>query len=261
MLFKHGLNDPYWTFEKLSELENSLGVKSSYYFLNESGKVNPLYPKSWLLYGGRYRVNNRYIREQLRELSTTGHEIGLHGSYNSFRSHMLLAFEKQLIESVTGSEVAGIRQHYLNYDRSITPNLHRDCGFKYDSSVGFKPATGIGFRRGTSFPFHIMLSDFSISPVMEIPLIIMDSSVGSTATAKDCFNILGKVEKYNGVLTILWHSNMFNRREYPDLFELYQQIVKEAIRKDAWIATAKDVCNWLNDHEISSQRSLDEGRI
>jgi len=245
LLFKHGINDPYWTFEKLCTLERSLGVKSTYYFLNETGRLNPFKLKSWILYTGHYDINMPAIIRIIQELDNMGFEIGVHGSYNSYCNPDLLLAEKRTIESITGKRLTGIRQHYLNYNNSITPQIHYNCGFNYDTSVGFKPAQGIGFRRGTSFPFQVMLPDMSVAPLVEIPLIIMDTAIGRTATDKDCFHLIDQIEKYNGVLTILWHQNTINKKESPALVNLYKEIVKEAQRRGAWVATAKEVSDWV----------------
>jgi peptidoglycan/xylan/chitin deacetylase (PgdA/CDA1 family) len=251
ILLKHGKNDPYWTFETMCALENSLGVKSTCYFLQETGKVNPFNPASWVLYSGRYNVKKPDIKKQISELSGNGFEIGVHGSYNSYRSQKVLDLEKKLIESIISTDIVGIRQHYLNYDQNVTPVVHHNCGFKYDTSIGFRPAVGNGFRRGTSFPFPIMLPDLNVSPLLEIPLIIMDSAIRSTATAEECFRLIDQVEKYQGVLTVLWHTNRFNPREFPGLFKLYENIIREAKKRGAWIARASDVYKWLTEFEMN----------
>jgi hypothetical protein len=239
-LFKHGTRNPYWTFDHLTGVDKSLGVKSTYYFLNEKGRLNPLSFKSWILFAGRYNIENSLIRKTIRQLSND-FEIGLHGSYNSYQSRGLLLEEKQLLESIVGSSMVGIRQHHLNYDFNITPYLHHICGFKYDTSIGFKPDDGIGFRRGTSFPFPVMLPDSSISDLLEIPLIIMDTALGVAAEVEECFELLDQVEKYNGVLTILWHSPSLNKNEFPMLFDTYYRLIKTAQARGAWIACASDV--------------------
>jgi len=250
MLFKHGVSNPYWTFDVMRDLENALGVKSTYYFLNESGKVNPLSLKSWILYTGRYDIEKPVIRKSILKLDESGFEIGIHGSYRSFNQPELLQKEKHTLESIAGKEIEGIRQHYLNYDINSTPSIHCNCGFKYDTSIGLKPATGIGFRRGTSFPFSIMLPDLSISDLMELPLIIMDSAVGSTATYDECFNLVDQVEKYGGVLTILWHTTAFNKQDKPELLDLYVKLVNEARKRGAWIARADEVYKWVAGENI-----------
>jgi peptidoglycan/xylan/chitin deacetylase (PgdA/CDA1 family) len=260
LFFKHGVNNPYWVFEDICTLENSLGVKSTYYFLNEKGKHNPLSLQSWILYRGVYDVESTAVKRVIRKLAETGFEIGVHGSYNSFNNLGLLQSEKSTLESIIGSETNGIRQHYLNYDLNRTPEMHYKSGFKYDTSVGYRPITGIGFRRGTSFPFQVMLPDLNVSTLLEIPLLIMDAAVYTTATATvdECLNILEQVEKYSGALTILWHSQAFNRQEYPGCAEIYEELINEAKTRNAWVATANEVYEWMTRKNCGSSVSKGE---
>jgi peptidoglycan/xylan/chitin deacetylase (PgdA/CDA1 family) len=247
LCFNRGIKNPYWTFDSICELENSLGVKSTYYFLNEKGKPKLFDIHSWILYRGIYDVNSSHIKTAITSLSNRGHEIGVHGSYDSFTDYDRLKTEKETLESITGSKVKGIRQHYLNFNKKSTPDLHKRSGFVYDSTLGFKPENGaMGFRRGSSFPFRMMLPDMTVSPVLEIPLIIMDGALDAEYTYEDCLKVISRVEKYHGVLTILWHTNRFNPREYPTMGKIYKDIVNEAKSRDAWITTADKVCDWMS---------------
>jgi hypothetical protein len=74
MLFKHGIKDPYWTFEIMYTLEKSLGVKSTCYFLHERGKAKPLNLKSWIIYG-RYNLNKPRLKDLVVDLQNKGLEI------------------------------------------------------------------------------------------------------------------------------------------------------------------------------------------
>lgn len=241
MIFKHRENNPYWTFEDLINLENNLDVKSTYYFLNEKGKHNPFRMESWILYKGVYDIESSPLKEIIRKLAESGFEIGVHGSYNSFNNLQLLRSEKHILELITGSEIKGVRQHYLNYDLNVTPEIHQNAGFQYDTSIGFKPINGVGFRRGTSFPFLISLPDISLSNVLEIPLIIMDGALETISTLEDCYRLINQVEKYHGVMTILWHNTRFNDRDYPTFTKIYKDIILEAKQRNAWITTAEKV--------------------
>ena len=245
LCFKHGRNNPYWTFDNLIELEKSLGVKSTYYFLNEKGKHNPFSLQSWILYRGVYDIESLPIKELIKSLSINGNEIGVHGSYNSFSNAELMRIEKQTLESITGSKVKGIRQHYLNYDNHVTPGIQCQSGFEYDSSIGFKPDIGVGFRRGTSFPFKIMQPDHKITDLLQIPLIIMDGALDKATKIEECYKLVEQVEKYGGVLTILWHTQRFSSKDYPSMSHIYEGIIKEARGKGAWIATANEVNEWI----------------
>ena len=90
LLFKNIKKNPYWGFERIIEIENKYNVKSTFFFLNESGKVDLFHPKDWKLYLGRYSINDPEIVKIIISLASNGWEIGLHGSYNSFLNKNLL---------------------------------------------------------------------------------------------------------------------------------------------------------------------------
>jgi hypothetical protein len=56
---------------------------------------------------------------------------------------------------------------------------------------------------------------------------------------------MDQVEKYRGVLTILWHTRNFCDKENRVLVNLYEKLIMEAQARNAWIARAVDVCNWV----------------
>jgi peptidoglycan/xylan/chitin deacetylase (PgdA/CDA1 family) len=158
--------------------------------------------------------------------------------------------EKETLESITGSAMKGIRQHYLNYDNRITPEIQYLSGFKYDSSIGYKPDNGAGFRRGASFPFKVMLPSRKVTDLLEIPLIIMDGALDKAIKIDDCYRLVEQTAKYGGVLTILWHTNRFNTKEYPAMLNSYAAIVRDAQSKGAWTARAEDVYDWITNRPI-----------
>ena len=61
----------------------------------------------------------------------------------------------------------------------------------------------------------------------------------------DCFRIADEVERYHGVLTLLWHPPIFNTLEYPDARDIYIKINQYCQEKGAWIARARDIYEWL----------------
>ena len=245
MLFDHGKNNPYWTFDKIMNLENKLGVKSTFFFLNETGKLNPFGLKSWVLFRGRYKIDSLDIVEIIRKLHSEGFEIGVHGSYYSYNNESLLRNEKARLEEILGDSVHGIRQHYLNFDPENTFKMQESVGFEYDTTLGFRE--GIGFRRGTCFPYHPF--DFSSNgelPILEIPLLIMDGAIpGDKAILEQCIEIMDIVERSNGVLTLLWHQDRFSELDSPGWTELYKKLVIEAINRNAWITTPHELYRWL----------------
>ena len=111
-----GTESPYWGFDTVIDIENKYGVKSTFFFLEESAKVQWLNPKSYKIALGRYHVYEPKVANMMRYLDANGWEIGLHGSYYSYDNPNLLKREKAAIEAVLGHEIIGIRQHYLNWN-------------------------------------------------------------------------------------------------------------------------------------------------
>jgi hypothetical protein len=136
-LFDQIEKNPYWGFERLIEIEKKHNVKSTFFFLNESGKIEMSHPSTWKLYLGRYDVKKPEIIKIIRKLDLEGWEIGLHGSYKSYVNKNLLAKEKNDLEFILGKKIYGVRQHYLNLEIPNTWIFQEELGIKYDSTFSF----------------------------------------------------------------------------------------------------------------------------
>jgi peptidoglycan/xylan/chitin deacetylase (PgdA/CDA1 family) len=239
---KHG--EPYWNIEKIMGIEEKLGVRSTFFFLNESKKLKIFRPKTYELALGNYDIFDSQVVEAIRKLDMGGWEIGVHGSYDSYNNVMLLAKEKRELEIIVGKPIMGIRQHYLNLEVPKTWELQREVGFKYDASFGFNDR--IGFRDYKTRPFRPFSDEF-----LEIPLAIMDAPLfDSSSDAEDgwhkCEEQISRAENAEGLLTVLWHNNRFDDEEYSGQGRIYEKIIEECKRRKAWIGTGEDVWSWFN---------------
>ena len=202
------IRNPYWGFDRMMEIERKFGVRSTCFFLNESLKFKLTKPKSWKLALGRYDIHDKRIVRIIKELEDGGWEIGVHGSYRSNSDYDLLKHEKDVLEEIVGHKVIGIRQHYLNFAEN-TFEIHRKCGFKYDSTWGL--TRSIGFKDGKIKPFFpIKGSDYC-----EIPMTIMDSPFAETPNKWDVFEkIVDEIDKNNAYLVINYHNNNFSNSDF-----------------------------------------------
>lgn len=241
---------PYWNFDKIMEIEQRLGVKSTFFFLNEQRKASLFSPREWKLYLGRYDIKDPEIVKTMKKLDAGGWEIGLHGSYNSYKDIKMLEEEKNVLEELIGKKVHGISQHYCNLDIPETWEYHEKLGLAYDSTIGF--VGEIGFRSGTCFPFHpFNPTEGGTLSLWELPLTIMDIACFSEKRGvwEECINILNSVEKYNGVLLLRWHQRFFNEKEFPRMINIYEKIIEICKEKDAWITNASSIAEWLTKRE------------
>jgi len=217
----------YWNFEKIMELEKNLGVTSTFFFLNETYPFRPWKLPSWRLSLGYYNIFEPRLKTVIKELDAGGWEVGLHGSYLSFKNTNLLKKEKRDLEEILGHPVFGIRQHYLNLDEQ-TWQLQADAGFTYDASFGY--SDDIGFKEAKYCAFAPLPS----RSFWVVPLALMDSCVMKKedplgATIK----IIDLAEEKGACLVLNWHQRMFNEKEFPGYQEMYLRTIEECLKRKA----------------------------
>jgi peptidoglycan/xylan/chitin deacetylase (PgdA/CDA1 family) len=228
--------NPYWNFDTIIKIENKHSVKSTFFFLNESVKVSITKPKTFELSLGRYDFNDSKVSEIIRWLDKNGWEIGLHGSYSSYRDLELLKKEKEQLENVVGHEIIGIRQHYLHLNKN-TWNLQAMAGFKYDISYGF--TRDVGFKNNRYFPFRPLKNN---KEFIAMPLTIMDYCLmNKKDVEKEYMRIIDLAERKRAVLVVNWHQCIFNEKEFPGYSKTYERIIEECKKRGAKIVKAGDL--------------------
>ena len=227
---------PYWQFEELMALEESLGVRSSFYFLDEQRLFadRPMSewfgPAGWKLYLGRYDVTSPEIAAVVRELDENGWEVGLHGSYESYTDVDRLRREKATVEGVLGDRVLGGRQHYLNLSIPETWRHHAEVGLKYDATPRSVPSRSLEYNLYRPFDDEFVV----------FPLTLMDVTIEPTDGDLDsrwetCERALEHAFEHEHVATVCWHPRYFNEAEFPGYRELYVRLIERAQELGAWI--------------------------
>lgn len=225
---------PYWGFDHLVEIEDSLNVRSTIFFLNESIRLKPWDLSTYQLALGRYSIKSEKITDLIKYLDRNGWEIGVHGSYNSYLSQELLCKEKQTLENIVQHEILGIRQHYAQLADS-TWKYQARAGFKYDSSLGYTNA--IGFKDERFVPFFPLNSDF-----LEIPLVVMDMCfVGLKDKWASLESIIDLCKVRGAVLVVNYHQHVFYGTDFPGYREDYIQIVNRCKEHGACFLTLSEV--------------------
>lgn len=230
-----------WNFKKIINLEEKYDSKSSFYFLSIE--------ESDLEFNFKIEVLNN----ELGYIVDKGFEVGLQGSHRAYNSLDEIKKEKERLEKVLGKNVIGYRNHYLRFKTPNTWELLKKTGFKYDTTFGY--ADCIGFRNGMCHPFKpFNLNTNKKIDILEIPLIIMDGTLFTymkldIKTAWEITkNLIDVVEKYNGVITILWH-NTYMENEF---LKFYENILKYCHEKNAWLTSGEEICNWWEKNESFS---------
>ncbi len=235
--------NPYWSFQRILDVESKLGVKSTFFFLNESMSVDLCNPKSFVLAKGRYNILDKRVQNVIREIDHKGWEIGLHGSYNSYCQKELLANEKQVLEDIIGHPILGIRQHYLNLNIPQTWEIHRSLGLKYDASFGLTKM--VGFRDDIYYPFRPFQDDFIV-----FPMTIMDNPLFKKFkyphdTWNQCVKLIEMAAEKKTILSILWHNQVFDEHDYPGYETTYIRLIKECQARGGYFCMGKNIQEFL----------------
>jgi len=166
----------------------------------------------------------------MKKICGRGHEIGLHTSYNSFRSTDQVKKEFERLISVAEKEgicqdVWGGRQHYLRWEAPTTWRAWEEAGLDYDSTLTF--ADHVGFRCGVCFeyPVYDILQRKPLA-LRERPLIVMEGSMlGGQYMRLSHEKSLSLIQKlaetckmFNGDFTLLWHNSSLISRKDRELY-------------------------------------------
>lgn len=206
--------DPYDSFDEMFSLKERLAAPSTFFFMG-GGDAS---------LDGDYSLDDQVVRELLMRVVSTGDEVALHPSYESYRSAEKMLTEMQALEQAVGHAVIGARQHYLRFALPETWYVQGQCGLRYDSSVGFPDRAG--FRCGWSG----CLRPFDVEkrmelPIIELPLIAMDitlavyEKIPAEKAVERLARLLDSSETRGGGFVFLWHNTLHDRRAYPGYWD------------------------------------------
>lgn len=218
-------HDPHWTFDWYMTQLEACGSRGAFYFIATPGRTR---------YDCAYALEEPRMQMLLTQIGARGHEIGLHGSFHTYRDGAQLSCERQRLRDACARagagagagdniDICGNRQHYLRWDAATTPDLLELAGFDYDASGGFPYDPG--FRHGTARAFP-MWSWKKQGPLRlrQRPLMLMESAVlGDPESALQNMARLKHSALRYGDFNLLWHNSRFTE---PGDRELFRQILQ-----------------------------------
>jgi hypothetical protein len=241
--------NPWWQFETVMEMEADLGVRSAFYFLREpsiaAGPMrNVLTPRRWVEHLGRYDLDDQRIVEVVGRLVDGGWEVGLHGSSDAYDDRDRLRFEKDRLEAVTGTPVAGGRQHCLNLSIPETWRHHAAIGLDYDASLGTSSRYGFRFGYRELRPFD---DEFVVFPTTLMEKALPSPRTDFETARADCARLVEEARNNRAVMTVLWHPRVFADGDFPGYRRLYRWLVEYARERGAWIGPPREFYRRLED--------------
>jgi peptidoglycan/xylan/chitin deacetylase (PgdA/CDA1 family) len=227
--------NPLRNFNRIMELEEKYKAKSTFFFLCLKRQD----------FDFSFRIEK--MKDEVRDINQRGWGIGLQGGHEAYNNIDNMKREKERLEDIAEVEVVGYRNHYMKFRVPLTWELLEKAGFKYDSTFGY--ADCVGFRNGMCHPFQpFNLNTNRILDILEIPSHIADFSIFEYMHLDDkgawelVSKLIDKVERVNGVLTILWHNNYM----LEEMFDFYERILRVCFEKGAWMTSGEEMLKfWL----------------
>jgi peptidoglycan/xylan/chitin deacetylase (PgdA/CDA1 family) len=221
---------PLYNFSAIMDLEEKYDAKSTFFFMAENPGEQD------------YSYDVEDIGPEIGNIVDQGWEVGLHGGHGTYLDPRHMRQKKERLEKVTGKPVLGYRNHYLRFRVPDTWEYLSQAGFAYDATFGY--ADCVGFRNGMCHPFKpYNLNTNREIDIVEIPLAIMDGTLFNymrmdTGKAWDMIKrLIDTIEKYHGVLTILWHNTYMEGEN----LELYEKILNYCGNRKAWMTNSGDL--------------------
>lgn len=225
--------DAWFNLRAVEEELRRLEAKGTFFFLPEKKKIQG-YPNA------DYDITAPKIKAEINRLTTSGHEIGLHGSHGTGANPGQLQAEKRKIDA----SVTGNRFHYLRFDPALSVSILEANGLGYDSSLGF--AEHFGFRNSYCHPFRMF--DFQHqrrSEVWQLPLNVMDVTLHHPnylqllpeQVLPALTPMLAEIKKFRGVFTLLWHNENLSAYGLPSGLSIFREITSYLQQEETFFVT------------------------
>jgi hypothetical protein len=198
-----------------------------------------------------YDPESAAAREIVGAASAAGHEIALHGSFETYDRDAAFTEQRVRLARIAGREVAGVRQHFLRTRPGYTEGAMRDAGFRYDSTCGF--ADRNGFRAGVADVVPVVdPSTDRPAGLAEVPFCFMDRALSKyrgdedpTSWRDDALRLAAACREVEGLWVGIWHPNVtVAALGYPGAAAAFAGTVDGIVAERPYVATLDTIVRW-----------------
>lgn len=229
------IDNPWWTFENLMNLEQQFGYYSTWFFLTDKSDPEDR---------GDVSLKSEDIRQMMIKMGTRGFDVGvlLPKKYNTVEQIMKAVSDMQ--DSYAESlPYCRINLHKLNTEEYLSSldaaNIMVDCSLHFPDNNGFRNSYCLPF-----YPFNH--GEQKIMGLLEIPLSINASHFLKNKMSEDeifgrAEQILDEIRKFNGMCSMQWSNSDFDSYKFPNSYRIYEDILRFASQYQTNSATTTDV--------------------
>jgi len=197
-----------------------------------------------------YRPDGNLARRILGAVGAAGHELGLHGSFATSERPEVFAEQRARLATLTGTEVSGVRQHYLRMHPATTPAQMAAAGFAYDSTIGFADRNGFRLATPDVLPSWSDARQAAL-PLDEVPFCWMDRALSKyrgveepDAWIEDALALADACRVVQGLFVGIWHPNLTPALGFPGAPAAYARLVGELVQRGAHLAPLAELVAW-----------------
>jgi len=197
-----------------------------------------------------YRLESPAGRRIASALAGAGHEIGLHGSFETYASADRFREQRERLSHVIRQSPDGVRQHYLRMIPGETQSAMAAAGFCYDSTFGF--ADRNGFRLGVAdvLPAWRATTPAAVA-IEEVPFIWMDRALSKYRNIEsprswvdDALELAAACQAVEGLWTGVWHPNLTPALGFPGAPDAFRMLVRELVQASPFVGTMSVLVRW-----------------
>lgn len=224
LILNHYLRTPdYLLLDKIMDIEDAHDVRSTFFWIVNYGMGNKD------VRNADYRIDDPKIKRLREKLHRRGYTNALHKSINGN------SYETELKK--LGDHLMGVnRNHYLQIELPQSFDAMEKGGIVLDSTMGFAEVPG--FRNNYGLPVRpFNIKEKRSYKFLEVPLTIMDTTLKfylkkNSAEAEKIVTDILEANRYNAIITVLWHNNYFF--DHADT---------------GWITLYKTILQWIKQHD------------
>ncbi|MEO8448954.1 MAG: hypothetical protein ABI647_04130 [Gemmatimonadota bacterium] len=209
-----------------------------------------------------YRPEGPQTKAAIAAVRAGGHEIGLHGSFETGAREGEFELQRHRLGALTGADVTGVRQHFVKMRPGLTQRSMTQAGFTYDATYGFPDRNG--FRLGVADIVPAWDErNGSAGTLMEVPLMWMDRALSKyrgieqpDAWVDDALEIARTCRDVGGLWVGLWHPNLVPALGYPGSPRALVRLLDALSAMKPYWGTLADLTAWRRARRAVRARSI-----
>lgn len=212
--------DPYNTYELIRRFHSEARIRPIWFFLVANyGSFDKNISPSAI-----------HFQKLIHKIAAED-PVGLHPSYASNASPLLVRHETETLSRILGKPVSQSRQHYLRLHLPETYRTLFHLGIREDYSMGY--ADHSGFRAGIASPFRFFdLPQNKITDLTIYPFQVMDTclyqymKLNPAQALLKIGDLVEEVKKVNGTFISLWHNESLSEwKGWRGWSHVYRQLL------------------------------------